>query len=49
MRDPNNGELIVNNEQIKNVTPAYFLDNLTKKLETDSNHNGLDLKSISIT
>ena len=29
MRDPNNGKLIVNNEQIKNVTLAYFLDNST--------------------
>ena len=44
IRDPRNGDLIVANEEIKSVTLAYCVDNLTKKVGEESKHNGLSYK-----
>ena len=44
IREPNNGDLIVANEEIKKVTLAYCVDNLTKKIGDNSEYNGLQIK-----
>ena len=44
IRNPQNNELIVSNEEIKAVTLAYCVDNLTKQPEDISVRKGLELK-----
>ena len=44
IRNPINGELIVSSEEIKNVTLAYCVDNLTKKPVDRPEFDGLELK-----
>ena len=44
IRDPNTNELIVSNQEIKNVTLAYCVANLTKKSDDIEVLKGLELK-----
>ena len=44
IRDPKNGDIVVANEEIKSVTLAYCVDNLTKEVGDKSKHNGLNYK-----
>ena len=46
IKDPKSGDLIVSNEEIKNVTLAYCVDNLTKKPADASVVKGLEVKQI---
>ena len=44
IRNPQNNELIVSNEEIKEVTLKYCVDNLTKQPEDSSVVKGLEIK-----
>jgi hypothetical protein len=46
IKDPNDGELIVSNEEIKKVTLAYCVDNLTKQHKDESVIKALELKKV---
>ena len=46
IKDPNSDDPVVSNEQIKKVTLAYCLDNLTKKLKDKIDFNGLEYKKL---
>ena len=46
IKDPNSDDLVVSNEQIKKITLAYCVENLTKKLEDKIEFNILEYKKL---